>query len=122
MRNWIAPLVTATLTLNNVQSASAGDCTVTVSNGAGSVTSGPATLTVSAPQAPPTLSVERIAGGQIRLSWPASASGFVFETNGNLSITGWTAVPANQVTTEGTNQVFAEQPAAQARFYGLRRS
>jgi hypothetical protein len=49
---------TATLQLNNVSAAYAGDYTVVVTNFWGSITSNPATLTVGSPAVPPGISVQ----------------------------------------------------------------
>lgn len=71
---------------------------------------------------PPKLSARIVAGGKIALSWPASASDFDLEANTTLLSAGWTAIPANQVVTEGGNRVFTESPGGDARFYRLRKN
>ncbi len=53
----IAEATGATLVLDNVQAADAGAYTVVVSNASGSMTSAPATLTVTADNQPPTVSL-----------------------------------------------------------------
>ena len=54
----VAGATSPTLTLNNVQAANAGSYTVTVSNAGGSLTSSGATLTVTSPTVPPTITVQ----------------------------------------------------------------
>ncbi len=71
---------------------------------------------------PPTLSASAVVGAKIVLFWPASASDFVLETNTAASSAGWTAVPTNQLGTEGGNKVFTEGLDGSARFYRLRRN
>jgi hypothetical protein len=70
----------------------------------------------------PKLSAQAVAGGKIKVSWPASAADFTLEANTTLSSTGWTAVPANQLTTEGANKVFTEGGSGSTRFYRLRKN
>jgi hypothetical protein len=46
------------------------------------------------------------AGANATLSWPAAATGFVLEQNGNLiQTTGWSGVSQSVTTTNGTNYV-----------------
>lgn len=68
------------------------------------------------------LSAQAVAGGKIKVSWSASATDFILEANSTLSSTGWTAVPANQLSTEGTNKVFTENGSSTTRFYRLRKN
>jgi hypothetical protein len=70
----------------------------------------------------PKLSAQAVTGGKIKVSWPAAAADFILEANSTLSSTGWTAVPANQLATEGANRVFTESGSGSTRFYRLRKN
>jgi len=70
----------------------------------------------------PKLSAQAVTGGKIKVSWPASAADFILEANTTLSSTGWTAVPANQLASEGANKVFTESGSGITRFYRLRKN
>lgn len=70
----------------------------------------------------PELTARPASGGGITVSWPASAADYVLEANSALSSSGWTAVPSNQVGTEGGNRVFADSVSGAARFFRLRRN
>ena len=80
------------------------------------------TYVVTVGQGAPKLSVQLVAGAQIKVSWPASATSFVLESNSTLSLAGWAAVPANQVVAEGANKAFSESVAGSTRFYRLRKN
>lgn len=74
----IGSATNATLTLSNVQNANAGSYTVVVTNSAGSVTSGVATLTVTTPSTAPTITVQptdQIAGAGTNVTLRISVSG-----------------------------------------------
>ncbi len=73
-------------------------------------------LTVADASLPPALLISAAPTNQVRLSWPANASGYLLQQNVNLNPTNWSTVtntissagPDNQVTlpTTGTQAVF----------------
>lgn len=77
-----------------------------------------ALFAVQTPGAPPLFIIQ--SGGNAVVSWPASATGFLLESNNNLSQTqGWTSVPTPPFTVNGycyvTNTI-----ALGSTFYRLR--
>jgi Cohesin domain len=60
-------------------------------------------------------------GGNLTLTWPASATGFVLEGTSSLTSPAWTTVSATLVTNGVTQQVSATIPAADGqKFFRLR--
>ncbi len=115
----ISGATTARLTLTGVTAEDAGTYTVLVSDGLGVVGSEPADLTVEGAPATISLAVSRLANGNVRLSWPASAAGFVLQSTPALP-GGWADSNAT-VTTEGDQSVVLIAPTDQARFFRLAR-
>lgn len=109
------------LTIASAQTSNSGSYSVTINNAGGSVTSDAALLTVQLLSAP-TLSVEFLATDKIKVSWPASASGFILETNISLTATGWSAVPSGQVLAEGASLTFTESVSGSTKFYRLKKN
>jgi hypothetical protein len=107
----------ARLTLSKVGSADAGTYTVLVSDGLGVIGSDPAELTVEGSPIEVSLDIQRLANGNVRLSWPTSAAGFVVQTT--------TALPGDwedsnaTVTTEGDRSVVLIAPTDSARYFRL---
>ena len=79
-------------------------------------------ISVGQSQSAPRVTVQVIAPKQVKISWPAAASGFTLEVNSALAATGWAAIPASQVMTEGTNQSFTDPVVSPTRFYRLRKN
>jgi hypothetical protein len=70
----------------------------------------------------PSLTVQPVAPGMIKLTWPAAVSDFALEVNTTLTTAGWNAIPPSQVTLEGSNRVFTEAIANPTRFYRLKKN
>ncbi len=79
-------------------------------------------ITVGQSQQAVTLSAQALAGGKIKVSWPASATGYILETNSALASSGWIAVASNQVAIEGASNAFTDSLSGQSRFYRLRKN
>ncbi len=66
----------------------------------------------------PVLSIEKLAGDQVRLLWPTSAVGFTLEANADLTTVNWnTASPLPVVN--GTNHTVINSTAGRQKFYRL---
>lgn len=113
----IAGATSSRLTLTGVTPEDAGTYTVLVSDGLGVIGSEPAELTVEGGTVEVRLGIERLANGNVRLSWPASAAGFVLQTTTALP-GGWADSDA-AVTTEGDQFVVLIAPTDQARYFRL---
>jgi len=68
----------------------------------------------------PKLRVERLALGQVRLAWPAAASGFTVQTITNVASTNWQDVLMSPVIT-GSENVVTNFPAGSPIFFRLRK-
>jgi len=79
-------------------------------------------ISVGQPLAAPRITVQAVAENRIKITWPVSASDYTLETNTALSTTGWTAIPAAQITSEGGNRTFTDAAAGPTRFYRLRKN
>lgn len=66
----------------------------------------------------PRLSIEKLAGDQVRLLWPTSAVGFTLQANADLNTANWNAVPPLPVV-NGTNNAVSNSTAGGQRFYRL---
>jgi hypothetical protein len=58
---------------------------------------------------PPSLSIDRMGNGTVKISWPVSFSGYILESATNLTTVSWSAVPGvvnNQVTITPVGQTF----------------
>jgi hypothetical protein len=66
----------------------------------------------------PRLSIEKLAGEQVRLLWPTSAEGFTLQANADLNTTNWSAAGAPP-SVAGTNNVVLEPTTGSRRFYRL---
>ncbi len=108
---------TARLTLTGVTPDDAGTYTVLVSDGLGVIGSDPAELMVEGEPAAVNLSVQRRANGNVRLSWPAAATGFVLQTTPTLP-GGWADSPTAAVL-EGDWWTVTLVPTDQARYFRL---
>ncbi|MBX3745001.1 MAG: hypothetical protein KF833_06795 [Verrucomicrobiae bacterium] len=112
----IAGARTATLRITGVMAADAGNYTVLVSDGLGTVGSEVAVVTVEAGSEPPMLRAVRVAGG-VQLRWPVEAAGFALQRTGALG-GGWTAV-AETATQEGGDWVVTVSAEGAAGYFRL---
>jgi hypothetical protein len=69
------------------------------------------------PPVTPTITVQVQAGGQIKLSWPASAAGYVLQSGSSLG--GAWANSSLSVTTQGAQNTATDTLGASATFYRL---
>ncbi len=106
---------TARLILAGVTPDDAGTYTVLVSDGLGVVGSDPAELVVEGEPVTVRLAVQRLANGNVRLSWPVEAAGFVLQTTTALP-GGWVNSQA-AVISEGDQFVVLLVPPDQARYF-----
>ncbi|MCX8091522.1 MAG: immunoglobulin domain-containing protein [Verrucomicrobiae bacterium] len=108
---------TSVLVRSNVTLAQAGAYDVVVSNPFGATHSAVATLTVLV--SPPTLSIQKEAGGQVLLAWSAQGPPFALQVTTNLNPpVVWTA--ATNVPVLTNNQYIVTVPAGIGnRFYRL---
>ncbi|MBE7499958.1 MAG: DUF642 domain-containing protein [Verrucomicrobiales bacterium] len=112
--NGLSGTGTATLTLANVQAAHAGTYTVLVTDGVGVVGSA-ALLTVETPVTV-SLTVARLANGNVRLAWPAASA---FRLQSAAAVPGPYADDAAAVVVEGEENVVTLAPDGTARFFRL---
>ena len=62
-----------------------------------------------------------VSGAQLQIYWPASAAGYVLQTNVNVMLpSGWGTV-ADVPSTNGINAVVAMNPSADQLFYRLKK-
>ena len=61
-----------------------------------------------------------LSNSMVTLSWPTNSSGFNLQQSSTLSPPGWTAV-SNTITVSGGKKNVTVSPAAQSRFYRLRK-
>jgi hypothetical protein len=106
---------TASLALSNVQLPSNGTYTVLVSNGFGLVGSA-AELQIEA-SATVEMAVGQLANGNVRISWPSSASGFQLQSA--TAVNGPYSNNTATVTTEGGQNVVILTPQGSALFLRL---
>lgn len=107
------------LTLTGVTEADAGTYLVHVTDGLGWVGGDPAALTVEPGTVePPALRAARLAGGNIRISWPVAAAGFVLQ--GADAVTGPYAPVTEPVGVEGAENVVTVPASGAARYFLLR--
>jgi len=66
----------------------------------------------------PTMRIELLPDGKVRLAWPASASGYTVQTIANIASTNWQDVATSPVVT-GTENVVTNSPATNPAFYRL---
>ncbi|HSU57113.1 MAG TPA: hypothetical protein VLT36_23935, partial [Candidatus Dormibacteraeota bacterium] len=71
------------------------------------------------PPAQPPLSIIR-SGANVSLAWPTNSGGFNLQSSTNLSLGGWTAVPAN-AGISGTNYSVTLPITNSVRFFRLSR-
>jgi hypothetical protein len=113
----ISGATNATLSLSNITTNDQGSYAVIVSNGTSPpATSTPANLNVTG-GSPPSLGINR-QGDQIRISWPASASGYKLQETPDLSTSAWTLVDGTPVV-QGDQFTLTLIPSATRRFYRL---
>ena len=67
----------------------------------------------------PALTIAALGGGQVELSWPMEASGFVLQESSSLDGTGWSDV-AGSPTNDGNNWSMQVAAPTGARFWRLR--
>ena len=70
---------------------------------------------------PPPLTIQSISASAVRLLWPASLTGFLVETNGDLSTTNWAFSPQS-IVIDGTNHVTTNSTAAPQLFFRLKQN
>src|SRR5262249_51380084 len=81
---------------------------------------GPDLLPGETPPAPASLSIS-FSSGNLVITWPAAAAGFVLETTSSLGPqAAWTSVNANVVSENGANKVTVPAPQG-ASFFRLRK-
>jgi hypothetical protein len=68
----------------------------------------------------PSLRIDRVAPGQVRLAWPAFASGFTVQTIGDVASSNWQDVATSPAVTGGEN-VVTNSPATNPAFYRLKK-
>src|SRR5262249_50683531 len=68
----------------------------------------------------PRLAVAAIAGGQVRVSWPVSVTGFQLYSKDSLSSSAW-ALVNSLVTIDGDGQGVSLTPGGAAAFYRLQK-
>ena len=105
------------LTITGATPADAGTYLVHVTDGLGWVGSDPAALTVEAGPELPALQAARLAGGSIRLSWPAAAAGFSLQAADTVN--GPYTPVAEPVTVEGDQNVVTVPASGGARYFRL---
>ncbi|MBI4664382.1 MAG: immunoglobulin domain-containing protein [Verrucomicrobia bacterium] len=104
------------LTLSNVQSSDAGTYVVAVSNSAGSVTSAPATLTVTAPSTPPAI----IAQPQSQTVIAGANATFSVTASGTAPLNfQWRKDPVNIAGATGANYTIRNVQASHAGVYSV---
>lgn len=125
----IAGAISSTLSLTGVQSADAGDYTLSVSNSVGSVTSAAATLTVLAAQIAPiilvqpssvtvaqgattTLSVTATGTGTLYYQWSLNGNPLGGATSSSFTLSGIQAVNAGNYSVTVSNSAGSTQSAA----------
>jgi len=76
---------------------------ITVTTAAGTAASATSFEITSGPVTPPTISVRKVAPGQLEISWPDAAKDFVLQENGNVgNASAWSTIQAPAVHSEGT--------------------
>ncbi len=70
----------------------------------------------------PALRVQTGNTSKFVLSWSASDTGFVLESNATASPTGWTPVAPGSVTSDGTDKAFTDTLTDSAKFYRLKKN
>lgn len=88
-------------------------------NGVTSLASFKVTSNHLAPATPPTLAIQRD-GASVKLSWPASATGFTLQSSGAVGPASWAPV-AGAPTQVGDNLQVTVAPDGAAKFYRLAR-
>jgi len=68
----------------------------------------------------PSLRIERIAPGQVRLAWPSSAAGFSVQTKSDVASSNWQDIATSPAVTGGEN-VVTNSPATNPAFFRLKK-
>jgi uncharacterized repeat protein (TIGR01451 family) len=114
----LAGATTDTLLLTNVQSAQAGNYTVVITNLAGSITSGVASLSVLVPIA---ISSVSLASPAVSISFPSDAGlSYLLEYKTLLDDPTWTPLSPAVPGTGGVMTLQDTNPPANSRYYRLR--
>jgi Immunoglobulin domain/Immunoglobulin I-set domain len=114
--------VNATLTLNNVSAADAGNYTVVATNFWGSVTSSPIALTVSLSSGAPTLSqAMRLSNGQFQMLLNGIPNqNYTLEMSTNLSTTNWFTLYVTNNPASGAFLLADPNATNKHRFYRIK--
>ena len=124
----LARLNPTTAAVEYIASASQTITTIALQSGGNFVVGGQFTLIVGQPRnrmarfvvaQPPKLNIQLAPNNQVVITWPASVTGFLLESNPDLNQALWTTV-APQPTIVGTNNAVTNTAAGLARFYRLR--
>jgi hypothetical protein len=75
-------------------------------------------LTAISGPARPTLSMEKVTPGSVRLLWPTNDAAYTVQFNTDLTTTNWTA-STNLPVVLGTNYVMTDATVGTAKFYRL---
>ena len=69
------------------------------------------------------LSAKSVGSGKVEVSWSNTVGVVVLESNTSLGTSGWTAVPDNQIVTQGESRTFVSDTAVGGnKYYRLRKN